>query len=228
VPPCSDWATPAEVRLAAGLGNPPTDADLADAIDEASDYLFEMSGRIYAGDCSATVRVDRGWCAFGCQRVAPDTLVGPACSACGYHSTRLPLAGPPRQITSVTIDGALLDSSAYALEGSDLVRTDGAYWPRTGLVVAYRWGVDPPLLGRRAAAELAGELYKAANPAAGECSLPAGWTRRTAQGVTVERPAPASGLPGLAQRFLAAHNELGRSRRGAVWSPETKYPTRIA
>jgi hypothetical protein len=100
--------------------------------------------------------------------------------------------------------------------------------------VTYDYGVAPPLPGLDAAAQLAGELYKACN--GGECALPQGVTRMQRQGVTIERGllltwsnaitsrgirsgSWTTGLE-LVDAFLSAYNPFGNRRRPAFWSPD--------
>lgn len=178
---------------------------------------------------------------------------------CGSLST-VRLAGyPVREIVEVKIDGVVLpylDGGGhpnYRLDSwRDLVRMDDPgppaqprTWPACQQLaldsdqqgtfeVSYRWGVDPPELGRRAAAEIACQLYMSC--AGAECKLPAGTTRVVRQGVTVERsllanwfdPTKATGLVAT-DLFLRAYwsDRQGR-RRPAVFSPDVQpYARRV-
>jgi hypothetical protein len=108
--------------------------------------------------------------------------------------------------------------------------------------VDYNYGDPPPLPGQIAAAQLAGELYKACN--GGECALPQGVTRLQRQGVTIERGVLltwgqsvtsrgirtgswTTGLE-LVDAFLSAYNPWGARRRPGFWSPDlTQYAQKL-
>lgn len=173
---------------------------------------------------------------------------------------------PVREISEVLIDGDVVDPATYRLDGWRwLVRLDDPgppvtdrMWPACQNLaldddqpgtwsVSYTWGVDPPPLGRSAAAELACELYRACSGE--ECGLPANATRIVRQGIEIQRTAllsylaegQATGLP-LVDSFIAAYGmgflprTTGRAgartvrsaRRPAVWTPDTPgYPKRV-
>lgn len=166
---------------------------------------------------------------------------------CGYLS-RAKLPGyPVTAITEVKVNGDVVDPSGYRLDGykwltrlwdaTDPDNPTPQYWPgcqnlsldddQSGTwSVTYEFGVDPPLAGVKAAAQLACQLYRAC--AGLECQLPTGATRVTRQGVTIERGLLASflrpGQTGLVQvdAFLAAYNSVGMRRRPAVFSPDVQ------
>jgi hypothetical protein len=91
-------------------------------------------------------------------------------------------------------------------------------------VVAYTHGADPPASGVLAAQALACQLVTSLN--GGECAIPAGATKITRQGVTIDKAAVASaigqGATGVVaiDAFLAGHNPTRLRRRPAVWSPD--------
>jgi hypothetical protein len=165
--------------------------------------------------------------------------------------SRIRLAGyPVREIVEVLVDGAVLPAlddngnPNYRLDRwRFLVRMDDPgppvqprSWPACQnlaldetqpgtFAITYRSGVDPPELGRRAASELACQLY--ASCAAAKCVLPAGATKVTRQGVTVERgllanwfdPTKPTGLVAL-DLFLKSYWRTRAARRPAVFSPD--------
>jgi hypothetical protein len=169
---------------------------------------------------------------------------------CGTLS-RVRLAGyPVRSVTEVKIDGvvmAALDANGnpnYRLDSwRSLVRMDDPgppsvprSWPacqnlslaetKPGTFsITYQYGVDPPQLGRDAAAQLACELYKSCHGA--DCQLPVGATKVVRQGVTVDRgllanwldPSKPTGLV-LVDSFLAAYWPRKTGRRPLVYSPD--------
>lgn len=166
--------------------------------------------------------------------------------------SRVRLSGyPVREIVSVTIDG--VDVPELDSDGDPNWRLDGWRWltrmnkPGNPVVkrrwpgcqdmslddtepgtfaVTYRHGVDPPQLGRDAAAEIACQLYAACS-GSGECTLPAGVTRLVRQGVEVERgllanwmdPAKPTGLVHV-DLFLRAYWQGRGRRKGAIWTPD--------
>ena len=179
---------------------------------------------------------------------------------CGSTST-VKLAGyPVREITEVKIDGVVLDpldangNPNYRLDRwRYLVRMDDPgppvsrrAWPSCQNIslddtedgtfsIEYRYGLEPPDLGRRAAEQLACQLYFSCI-GGDACQLPQGATRVTREGVTVERgitiswldPTKPTGIVAL-DAFLAAYWAYGRRGRSpAVWSPDVDaYPRRM-
>jgi len=174
---------------------------------------------------------------------------------CGSESV-VRLAGyPVREVLEVKVDGAVVPASGYRLDGwRDLVRLSdvgppvvGNSWPSCQdmslpdtaegtFSILYSWGSEPPELGRRAAAQLACELYKACpGTDAGDCRLPSKVTRVVRQGVTMEMVVPlakmlregATGL-NLVDAFLAYTNPQGMRRRPAVAQLDrAPYPRRV-
>lgn len=159
---------------------------------------------------------------------------------------------PVRAITAVKIDGVVLPplddngNPNYRLDQwRNLVRMadpgppyQQRFWPSCQNLdldddqpgtfsVSYEYGVDPPQLGRDAAATLACQLWAQCNGQA--CALPTGATKVTRQGVSVDRDLLASwfdpkGNSGLVQvdLFLAAYWRKQATRRSAVWSPDVQ------
>lgn len=169
---------------------------------------------------------------------------------CSPLST-VPLAYPTTGITEVLIGGVIVDPAKYRVdEWRELVRVDGAWWPSCqnlaadeteegSFVVTYTHGVAPPPAGMLAAAQLACELWKAC-ARVGDCKLPAGVTKVTRQGITIERGLLASwfrdlrtsrgwntGLA-LVDAFLTAYNPNSLRRAPAVWSPDVAMMPRRA
>lgn len=98
-------------------------------------------------------------------------------------------------ITSVVIDGATLDASAYRVDNHNrLVRTDGGVWPTCQdmnldsgegtFLVTYQEGAVVDGLGSYAAGILAVEYAKACQ--GGNCRLPKGATSIARAGVMIE------------------------------------------
>lgn len=110
------------------------------------------------------------------------------------------LYAPVGEIEEVKIDGAPLPPTAYRLDGSRLIRTDGQPWPtRQNLTldddqpgtfsVTYLPGYKVDLLGAIAAGLLTHEFAKACS--GGKCRLPSGVTQIARQGITMEVGADA-------------------------------------
>jgi len=184
----------------------------------ASQVLFELSGRMYAGACEQTVRPCSSRNACGVQVLSRGYVINwggsfwnnSESSACGCQPlSRVLLPGyPVREITEVKIDGDVVDPDTYRLDGWRwLVRVRDPAEPDTMLMwpscqamdlddtqdgtfsVTYRYGEDPPLIGSTAAAALACELYKACSGNAEDCAIPANAVRVTRQGVTIDKSA---------------------------------------
>lgn len=149
---------------------------------------------------------------------------------------RVDLGRPVASVTEVKVDGLVLDSSAYALVGQWLARTDGGEcWPSCQdpgvpdteegtFSVTFSPGRALPVAGQIAAGMLAGEFIKAC--AGGECALPAQIASLTRQGVDVEFVDPQTvfegGRTGIREvdLFVSAVNPHALRRRARVMSPD--------
>lgn len=252
--PCSAWTTAEDVFAccsADDVGSSPEMYD--DAVDQASQILFELSGRQFAGLCSKTVRPCRTGCGCDWQVLSRGYVIwhgdywncnNTACG-CSPLSSVLLSGYPVREITEVKIDGAVIAESEYRLDRKRyLIRKNGGQWPGCQDLslddteegtwsVSYTYGQNPPLAGRAAATELACEVYKSC---AGdeECVLPDGVSRIQRQGIVIERNAFVAwgrqlgiwrtGLP-LVDLFLNAYNPSGIRRRTTFITPGRRtYP----
>lgn len=179
------------------------------------------------------------WIAGGGGGVAAVQDCGSGGGCCGSLS-RVKLAGyPVQQITEVKINGVAIDASNYRLDGNKwltyLNDADGnpQRWPgcqnlaradteEGTFSVSYTHGIDPPLLGQEAAAQLACALASTG----AECGLPAGTSKVTRLGIQIEMLSNAKGIPisfasiPLVQLFLQTYNPAGLRRRSAAWSPD--------
>ncbi len=189
-----------------------TDETIFDAVAiQASELLFELSGRLYPGLCGPkTVRPPCLSCACGYQVLSRGYVIGPwdygdwplwgMCDFClvSCAPSLVKLSGVPvREITQVTVDGDVLNAADYRVfKNRYAMRLDDGRWPiRQDLTlpntedgtfsITYTYGADPPSAGMAAAAQLACELYKACIGEA--CALPTGTTRVQRQGVTIEK-----------------------------------------
>lgn len=246
--PCTQWISGDDVADCCNVET--TSGALFDVVaEQASDLLFEISGRIYAGTCERTVRpaCDSCWCGY--QVLSRGHIVGPwdhgyalnLCDSClvACEPSLVKLAGVPvREITEVLIDGVVLADTEYRVFNDRyLQRLNNGHWPHSQNLtladseegtwsVAYTYGADPPALGVSAAASVACELYKECS--GGTCVLPKGVTRITRQGVTIDKLAFTSWgfregrwATGLplVDAFLATVNPAGLQRRPVLWAP---------
>lgn len=211
--PCSPWITGDDVADCCNVET--TSGSLFDTVaGQASDLLFEISGRIYAGECGPrTVRPECESCWCGYQVLSRGHIVGPwdygypldLCDSCllACEPSLVKLPGVPvREIEEVLIDGAVLAPTEYRVFNDRyLQRLNNGRWPRTQNLtladteegtwsIAYTYGADPPALGVSAAASIACELFKSCN--GDTCVLPTGVTRITRQGITIDRLAFSS------------------------------------
>lgn len=149
---CAAWTT---VDAAAGckpcLGVTIAPAVLTEAVNVASDLLYELSGQRFPGECETTVRpMGKAGALEGPSRRAVlgsssgdsgYSVLWGACS-CSYHEDgRFGGAGwgpdeltlgayPINSITTVKVDGATVPSSKYAVyDRRWLNRIDGISWP---------------------------------------------------------------------------------------------------
>lgn len=235
--------------------------DLAAVAQAASLLMYELSGRLYPGEQERTVRPCKQGCGCWGDSMASGsnywswTLTslqgwgwfndcGDSCG-CGSESyVRLP-GYPVWEITQVKIDGVVLAPTGYRLDRRRmLIRTNDAMWPacqdlslddtQPGTYsVAYKWGVGPPELGKRAAIQLACEIWTGFQ--GGDVKLPSNVVKIVRQGVTVDRVAPIAQLlreggTGLAlvDMFMAQVNPTGARRaRPTVWSPDLKRARKV-
>jgi hypothetical protein len=216
---CTTWTTEDDVRTL----NPSLAGDLTIPIGWASEWLFNVSGRQWAGICTDTVRPTCP-CAGRCEGVSEVTLGG------------YPLVS----VEQVLIDGAVLDPARYRVDDHvRLVRladADGTRrrWPcrqRMDLPttepntwqVSLTYGAMPPYGGQAAATVLAAELALALRND-GACRLPRKTQQVARQGVTLMvYPANmmAGGKTGIAEidGWVGTVNPAGLRARATVHTP---------
>ncbi len=208
--PCTAWITGDDVADCCGIEV--SSGVLFDAVaTQASDLLFSISGRLFAGTCGPrTVRPACDDCYCGYQVLSRGYVIGPwdygyplmLCNNClvACEPSLIKLGGyPVRAVSSVMINGETLDTDQYRIFNDRyLQRLDSEHWPISQNLtlpdtedhtfsITYTFGADPPALGAAAAASIACELYKACTSSTGECRLPSGVTRLTRQGVTIDK-----------------------------------------
>ena len=221
----------------------------ADNLMAASEILYTLSGRQYAGLCQETMRPCSGSGTMPTNWPYPyfPTLSNGVWLnlSCGCHTSFDCCGGVPQvnlgrndvtQIFTVNIDGVTLSASNYRLdEGRYLVRTDGSQWPccqdlakdigtEGTWYIELEYGRNPPVMGQLAVSRLACELQKACDDA-DDCALPARVTSVVREGVTFALLDPqdflSEGRTGLYEvdLFLKAVNPDGLQRRATAWSP---------
>lgn len=208
---CTPWATfeDAPATITELYDVDPDDIDEAFSI--ASGILYDLTGRVFPGICTDTIRpqaqfatIERGqWLAN-----VSTSMVPPPWGWCGCHRGRetgcasvpeIKLPGHPVQRAGIVvkIDGAMF--AAWELhDGRYLVRTDGDGWPccQNMLVaddqedtfsVVYPYGRMPDLGGKRAAIMLGSSLFVEFHPQfASACKVSKRATTVSRQGITVQ------------------------------------------
>jgi hypothetical protein len=211
MPPCTQWITGDDVADCCSIETSSA-FEYEQAATAASDILFEISGRLFPGECEKTVRPACDECYCGYQVLSRGHVVGPwdwgypgwgqFCDSClvSCNPSLVKLSGyPVREISEVLIDGVALAADQYRLfKNRFAMRLDDGRWPfqqdltlpdteDNTFSITYSYGADPPEIGIMAAAQLGCELAKACPGAGGDCALPTGVTRITRQGITIDR-----------------------------------------
>lgn len=127
--PCTPWIDGDDVAACCSVET--SSGAIFDTVAQsASDLLFALSGRLYAGTCERTVRPCRTTCACGWQILSRGFVVPPqywwwnnwtwwnGLESCGCTSlSRVKLAGYPVQtVDEVKIDGVIVDPTTYRLD----------------------------------------------------------------------------------------------------------------
>lgn len=209
---CTPWIDGSDVAACCSVEST-SDLIFDTVATEASEMLFQLSGRQFPGECEKTARPCSD-CGCNWQVLSRGFVVWPGMwgywdwglGSWSYNDnpwgcrplSRVKLSGyPVKEISEVKINGDVVDASDYRLDQQRyLTRLDGGWWPGCQNLslpdtdsgtwsVTYTYGADPPQLGLSAAAQLGCELYKAC--AGQACALPTGVTRTTRQGVTIEK-----------------------------------------
>jgi hypothetical protein len=161
---------------------------------------------------------------------------GRGCGSADKLMKEIGLPGPIDSIVSVTVDGVVLDPSAYRVDNRVwLVRTDGEKWPTCQdlhatvdepdtFEVVYVRGTPVPKGGQVAATILSCEMAKAA--LGRDCDLPQRVQSVTREGVSIAILDSFEGLEsGRTGIWLVDSwvTSVTRSpRRTQVWSPDTR------
>lgn len=234
------WATRADLPDPAPT-LPGGDAEWDATLALASEVLWALTGRRWAGERTHTVEVVApvagdpfpvGWSASW-GPVHPALIDGEVynCGCSAAERVRLPHDGITA-VEEVTVRGAVRAPESYMLDRGHLVDLSGRGWPTCppGFAVRYTAGKAPPEGGRRAAALLAREHARARLGDPGSVLL-LNLTSRTRQAIT-ETFVPAAdlierGMTGVPQvdSWVATVNPAKLTRRARAWSPDTAPST---
>jgi len=221
----------------------------------ATEVLWALSGRRF-GVCQVTVRpcrdeceqtgiiwpavdsypfptlLDGSWYNVGC--------LGGCVGACSCNTvSQFTLPGPVDQIVQIVIGDEIVPTGSYRLDSARfVVRTDGGNWPVCNDLskssgpgtwrVTYRAGLEVPMLGQMAAAELACEFLKKLSGL--ECKLPSRVTNISRQGVSMTLLDPQDFLTEgriglyLSDLFIKTFNPNHLASRSRVYSPDVRGP----
>lgn len=232
---CDPWASLDDVGAA---GDEFDSEQLVDALQLASDVLYNFTGRQWPGLCTMddyrpNCYREAGSC--GCQSSS-------TCGCGGRGEVKLP--GPVIDVTQVRIDGVVIDPSRYRVDAYRWL----VYLPQDGderqawpccqrrdvpptaddtFSIDYVYGGPPPAGGTRSAASLGLELVKSMAPDEDDhCRLPERVTAITRQGISLAVIDPltlfADGLTGLPEVDLWTSSILvgAKRRRASVWRPD--------
>lgn len=165
-------------------------------------------------------------------------VMGP-CQSC----TEVTLPGPVHAVIEVKVNGVVLSTSAYRVDGGrQLVRIDGSVWPDVNNLtlpdtgpgtwtVTAQYGESVPSGAAVAIGELACEYLRALR--GDDCRLPRTVTQLARQGVTITMPDMASqfenGLTGLyfSDLFIRTWNPNKLSGRARVYSVDRPRRGRV-
>jgi hypothetical protein len=251
---CSPWAT----HLDLGVLTQPIPSRLDDVqpaqwdayLEIASEILYALSGRRWAGGCEETVTLrsrppgpgqgawpyNSTWGECGCWNygsLMDNWLYPPINMFVGTHlapmAIRLPHE-PVIGIQSVTVDGNAFTDYRYT-ESGWLERTDNLPWVvcEDSTTVDYSYGQLPPAAGKDAVIRLAIEFAK--YDVGLECALPERVTSVTRQGITFAMIDPMQFIPlgktGIYKidMWLQSVNPYANKQRARVFSPD--LPTTI-
>lgn len=249
--PCAPWVTPAVVSARPDMRDVNIETSVIEgACSDASGVLYALSGRQFPGACASTVR-PLGY-SYGCCHMPTRLLSGRVTidswtaatngGVCGDGGLDLGLY-PIRSITSVKINGQVLASNLYRVDGQRwLVRPGVLYWPTNQRLdlpdtadgtfsVTAEHGTDPPAAGVSAASLLAAELSKARSNL--PHNLPRRVTNITRQGVSMTVVDPQNylkdGMLGIWEidTFVKAYNPAKQRANPLVWSPELPKRRRV-
>lgn len=238
----TDWVDIQEVIDYLGADAPASDdaagqARLADSITSASELLYGLSGRKFAGELQSVVLPQAQ---FEPRHVTVPTWPSSSWGICFGQPHVMCIVprsiglgrSPIVSINSVTIDDTVLDPTEYRIDDKQwLTRLPCCVgWPMCGcgcdsFVVDFQWGQDPPQMGVDAATVVSAEMYRAKTPGM-NCKLPARLTSITRQGVSMALIDPMDfikeGKTGIYQvdMFLQAYNPARQIKPPLVFSPD--------
>jgi len=244
---CASWVRPETLGFLELVDDVGHHVDLTLVCCAAAKVLHELSGRQFGIEKvlgARPVRISDGCGCGGVYAAGYSGWFGGGLwngwmgGGCGCGDARaFVIPGPVvRSIDAITIDGAVLASSAYVLYRDNLLeRIDGRSWPYCCQVLStpagqpgswsidLTWGVDVPADGKVAAIELAAHIANALT--GGDCQLNDRVTQVIRSGVSMTLLDPAMFLNGgktglyLCDLFLSAENPYGHRSRPSVSHP---------
>lgn len=180
--PCEPWCTWDDVGACGSV--PEVTAQQQQLwIGQASEILWNFTGRFYGGICEVT----RSLC-FACWSCRPYACGCEPVNGIDLGGGRLPVWGA----WDVVVDGATLDPSAYTVRGRRwLVRLDGGVWPTGSSTnldpdrfrVSWAFGRRVTDGGRLAAARFAQQIALRCTGSR-DCQLPTRVTTIVREGIT--------------------------------------------
>lgn len=258
--PCTEWVTLAECladpRCVTADGSRLDPAIVQRKIAVASEILYRLTARLYAGVCADTVRPTTRWYRsnYGLPRqwqIWPRDIGGITnrnphrWEGFGPTSEISLGAYPIREVSEVRINGTVYNPAFYRVDDQRwLVNLDpsGVGWP-TGQdftldsltdpntwQVTFTWGQAPPIGGVEACKEYAIELAKGAT--GDPCNLPERVQSLQMQGVSYTLLDPMSfldeGKTGLyaVDAWVVSINPNRLRRRSGIHSPDFPRPVR--
>ena len=170
------------------------------------------------------------WVNMPCGCTLEDCSCGAMCEVA--------LPGPVGRVDAVTLDGAVIDPTAYRVDNHHLlVRTDGECWPTCQdlsaapdqpdtFAVTYLNAVEVDAVGAYAAGLLACEYAKAS--IGKQCALPSNVTRVVRHGVALDLstgvfPSNQTGIREV-DGWVRRWNPHGLNAASTVWSPDLRRP----
>lgn len=224
------WITGEDTR---DPGSPHADA----AAEAASWVLYKLTGEKYGGIRTTTewYGLESSLC-FSCEAVGLyDAYPEDNNFSVSHHHYAIPdsprgirLRGRPvLEVTTVVMDGEPIDPTSYKLyNNAVLVRADNECWNMTrGFDVTYKFGNNPPELGRIAAMKLADELLMSVTGDE-DCALPERVTSVTRQGISYTILDPQTfienGRTGIYEvdLFIKTANPDRAKKRPKIFSPD--------
>lgn len=204
------------------------DPDVRERAEELAISTLRMLTQYSVGNCPTTIEPHPvGHCGFTPHLTGGVWRNNDPCGS--LMGKRILLPPPVGRIVTVTIDGVTLDPTAYRSDGTGIYRTDGGYWPSTGVKITYVRGDDVDLVGAYATGLLAAEYAKAcgAGGTRANCSLPSGVTQVVRNGISIQITLDMfeDGLTTIraVDHWTARYNPYRQRVGSAIYSPDLPW-----